>query len=132
MNDTFTDSDGDVWHRCSQPGMVEFDGRLWRIGSDGRIECARSETGKWETRYGLTHTDKCAREAIAALWPETERPNSTTSSGLDAPAPRRIIQLTAAHHLVVALCDDGSAWAVELVGSSPLETWNRLPTIPQD
>lgn len=131
MNDTFMDSDGDVWHRCSQPGMVEFVGRLWRIGAAGRVEFTRPETGEWETDGALEHTNKCAREAIAALWPEAERPNSTAPSDVDAPTPRRIVQLTGIQHALTALCDDGSAWTIEIDGSTWLGSWARLPPIPQ-
>lgn len=126
MNDTFTDSDGDVWHRCEHPGVVEFAGRLWRIGPAGLVERACTETGEWRTS-DLLNSARCAREAIAALWPETTRPESATPSIVAAPTPRRIIQLLSlGDGSVCAMCSDHTVWRC-----NDYHSWRQLPPIPQ-
>lgn len=127
MNDTFTDSDGDIWERGNEPGSAIWCELEYRLIAQ---EVKQLACGQW-TRVRNAHIAGCAKNAIAALWPETTRPESTTSSGIDASAPRRIVQLTGIQHALTALCDDGSAWTIEIDGPTWLGSWTRLPPIPQ-
>lgn len=122
--DRFTDSDGDIWLRGANEGEVKWAGSLCRL-QNGTV---RNLIGaKWEV-CNPGSLERGAREAIAALWPEAERPNSTTPSIVDAPTPRRIVQLMSlGDGSVCARCSDDTVWRC-----NDYHSWRQLPSIPQD
>lgn len=123
MNDTFTDSDGDIWERGNEPGSAIWCKLEYRLIAQ---EVKQLACGQW-TRVRSAHIARCAQNAIAALWPEAERPNSTPSSGIDVPTPRRIIQLLSlGDGSVCAMCSDHTVWRC-----NDYHSWRQLPTIPQ-
>jgi hypothetical protein len=122
---TYTDIDNDVWERHTEPGVVKWCELQYRLAGQTVQQLAG---GQW-TKVGSAHIATCAKNAIAALWPETERPNLETAPKVEAPTPRRIIQLSFSYPLLAVLCDDGSAWTIHDDSGG---IWKRLPPIPQD
>lgn len=127
--DRFTDEDGDEWTRGEEQGQVVCMDTTWRYVTNTVIEW-KDYKNNWhqESTDDRPVTARCMSAAIAALWPETTCPESTTPSIVDAPTPRRIIQLAFSNPLLAALCDDGTAWTIHDDSGG---VWKQLPPIPQ-
>lgn len=125
----FTDSDGDEWVRGEEHGEVIIGCTVWRLVTDEVMERRDIDEDDWRqsTIDEYPNTGPCMLAAIAALWPETDRPNLAAPPILQRSTPRRIIQLHSSGSTLAALCDDGTAWLI-----NPELEWLRLPPIPQD
>jgi hypothetical protein len=47
--------------------------------------------------------------------------------------PRKAIQISCTDRIIVALCDDGSIWGIQIIHGEPvgLYRWREYPSIPE-